>query len=213
MISLFPKNEVFYELLEGQAEKLEEAAKILDSILKNPNNLENSAIKMKKLEEEADDLGHEIIDHLRKNFITPFEREDINLLRQTLDDIMDLIEKAVNRMVIYRIPLPLDVSARSYIEIIKKGIIEINKGMKEIRNVRKFKEKIAERCQKINLLENEGDEINRRALKSLMGPSDCTPEKNLAIMKLKEIYETLENAIDSCENVGNIFETILIKNS
>jgi len=211
-MNLFPKDEIFYTLFEKQAEKLAEAAQLLDEILGNPQNLGELAIKMKKLEVEADDLGHNIIDNLRKTFITPIEGEDIDLLRQYLDNIMDHIERVVNRLLIYKIQIPFSKEIREYIEVIKKAILEINSGVKEIRNVSKFQENLHSRCQKLNELENVGDEINRTALKNLMNPSQISPERNLEIMKLSEIYETLENTIDFCEDVGNIFESILIKN-
>ncbi len=212
MINLFPEDEVFYTLFEKQAEKLTEAARLLDEILKNPQNLEELSLKMKKIEIEADSLGHNVIDHLRRSFITPLEGEDIDLLRQKLDDIMDFIERAVNRMVIYRIPQPFSKEIEEYIKILRKAIEEINRGVREIRNVRKYQENLHQCCQQLNYLEDDGDKINRGALKNLMNVSQTNPEKNLEIMKLKEIYETFENAIDSCEDVGNIFESILIKN-
>lgn len=212
MINLFPKDEIFYTLFEKQAEKLSEAAKILDEILLEPQNLKELSIKMKKLETEADSLGHNVMDRLRKSFITPLEGEDIDLLRQKLDDIMDYAERAVNRMLIYKISIPLPKEIKEYIEILKEAISEINKGVKEIRNVRKYQEHLHFLCEKLNELEDKGDVINRTALKNLMDVSHPSPERNLEIMKLKEIYETLEEAIDCCEDVGNIFEAILIRN-
>lgn len=212
MINLFPKDGIFYNIFEKQAEKLTEAAKLLDEILKNPENLEDTASQMKRLEIEADSLGHNMVDHLRKSFITPLEGEDIDLLRQKLDDIMDSIERAVNRMMIYQIPKPFPKEIEEYIKIIREAIEEINKGVKEIRNVSKYQEELHQLCQRLNYLEDAGDVINRTALKNLMNVSQTNPEKNLEIMKLKEIFETLENTIDSCEDVGNIFESIMIKN-
>lgn len=209
---LFPKDEVFYALFEKQAEKLTEAAKLLNEILRNPQSLEEASLKMKKIEEEADSLGHSVVDHLRKSFITPLDGEDIDILRQKLDDIMDFIERAVNRMVIYQIPKPFPKEISEYIEILKEAIFEIEKGVKEIRNVRKYQENLHQLCQRLNYLEDEGDVINRTALRNLMNIAQTNPDKNLEIIKLKEIYETFENAIDRCEDVGNIFESILIKN-
>lgn len=209
-MNLFPKDKIFYNLFEKQAQKLNQAARLLEEILEEENDLKEISDQMKKLEEEADSVGHNIIEHLLKSFITPIGSEDIDLLRQELDNIMDYIERAVNRIVIYEVePLPFEIE--EYIEIIKQAITEINKGVKEIRNVRKFRKPLYYRCQKINQLENKGDQINRNALEKLMR-IEPSPEKNLERMKLKEIYETLEEAIDRCEDVGNIFETILIKN-
>lgn len=212
MINFFPKDGAFYALFEKQAEKLSEAGKVLDEILKNPQDLEKLALKMKELETEADSLGHEVIDRLRKTFITPIDGEDIDLLRQKLDDVMDLIEKAVNRMVLYKVETPFPKEIGEYIKVIKEAIIEINKGTKEIRDVRRYRDNLHQRCEKLNYLEDEGDIVNRAALKNLMNFSQADHEKILEIIKLKEIYETLENTIDCCEDIGNIFESILIKN-
>lgn len=212
MFSLFPKDGAFYVLFEKQSEKLREAAKIMNQILADPKKLEPMSLKLKELEKEADDLGHEVMDNLRRNFITPFEGEDIDLLRQNLDNIMDRIERAVNRMVIYKIPQPFTQEIKDYMTVINDAIQEIYYGIKEIKNVRKFHEHLHDRCKRLNDLENIGDEINRNALKNLMNASMITPEKIVETIKLKEIYETLESTIDCCEDVGNMFESILIKN-
>jgi len=212
MVNLFPKDEIFYNLFEKQAEKLSEAAKLLDEILEKPQKLEELSLKMKNLETEADSLGHNVVDHLRKSFITPLEGEDIDLLRQKLDDIMDFIERGVNRMVIYQISKSFPKEISQYVEILKEAILEINRGVKEIRDVGKYQKNLHQLCQKLNELEDKGDIINRTALKNLMNFPQTNPEKNLEIIKLKEIFETFENAVDCCEDVGNIFESILIKN-
>ena len=213
MINLFPKDEVFYDLFDQQAAKLKEASKILDQILAHPENIKEYAASMKKLEEEADSLCYSILDNLRNRLITPLPGEDIELLRQNMDSIMDCIEKATNRILIYQIAAPYPQAIPEYIGIIKRAIEEISLAVKEIRNAQKFYDLLYKRCQKINKLENEGDEVNRRALKSIMAVNnDPSPQKILEVVKLKEIYETLENAIDFCEDVGNIFELILIKN-
>ncbi len=209
---LFPKDGIFYDLFEKQVEKLNKAVQLLKELDKKNKSLDNVAKQMEKLESEADDIGHSVVEHLITSFITPIEGDDIDILRQELDNIMDDIEKAVNRIVIYKLSRPLPKEIKEYVEIIERAISEIDKGVREIRDVRKFQDNLHYRCQKLNKLENEGDEINRRALKDLMDIKKITPKKNLKIIKLKEIYETLERAIDCCENVGNIFESILIKN-
>jgi len=212
MFNLFPRDGIFYQLFEKQTDKLCQAAGLLNQLLDNPEKLESVSIQLKKLEEEADNIGHELMDNLRKNFITPLEGEDIDLLRQNLDDIMDFLERAVNRIVIYRIPVPLPRAVRDYAQIINSAIAEIHEGMKEIKDIKKNHKKLQARCEKINSLENTGDELNRKALGGLMATPQVSCEKLIEIIKLKEIYETLENAIDCCENVGNMLESILIKN-
>ncbi len=212
-MKFLPKNEKFYNLFEAQTDKLVEAAELLKELREEPSEIKKIAIKMKKLEEEADDLGHQIISSLHQTFITPIEREDIDILRQNLDDIMDEIERAVNRMAIYKIsfsPFPKEIM--EYLKIIEKAIREIKEGAKEIRDINKHFQDLRDRCERINQLENQGDDINRKILEELMTPSKITPQENLEIMKKKEIYESLENAIDKCEDVANVLESILIKN-
>lgn len=212
MVKVFPKDEGFFTLFEKQAEKLGEAARLLDEIINNPSDLEKYSLELKKLEEEADTLGHNVVDRLRKTFITPLETEDIDLLRQKLDDIMDFTEKAVNRMVIYKIPIPFPKAFNEYFQVIEDAIKEIKEGVNEIRNVGKFHEQLHWRCRKLNELEDKGDIVNRNALKRLFDTTNTNPDQVLEIIKLKEIYETFEEAIDRCEDVGNIFESIMIKN-
>lgn len=211
-MSLFPKDGRFYQLFEKQAEHLGRASDILASLMNNGHNLEEVWLKLKDLEREADSVGHEVMDHLRKNFITPLEGEDIDLLRQNLDDIIDFIERSVNRLYIYKISQPFPKEVGEYVKVIVEAAGEIKEGINEIKNVKKYHDSLHRRCEKLNTLENTGDEINRRALSGLVnGPcDDCC--RVMEVIKLKEIYETLENAIDCCENVGNMFESIMIKN-
>lgn len=211
-MSLFPKDAIFYELFEKQSEKLSEASRFLTVALKDPQKLPEVSVSMKNLEKEADDIGHEVMENLRRNFITPLEGEDIDLLRQNLDDIIDFIERAVNRMVIYHIAQPFPKEMEDYARVIEMAAREIKDGMQEIKNVKKFQESLHRRCHRLNELENDGDEVNRKALGGLMATHNVSCDKLIEIIKLKEIYETLENAIDCCENVGNMFESILIKN-
>jgi len=212
MMSLFPKDGVFYQLFEKQTEILIQASEILTLVLKDGQKVEDEWLKLKDLERDADNIGHEVMSNLRKSFITPLEGEDIDLLRQNLDDIIDFIERAVNRIFIYKIARPFPKEIGDYIGVINQATAEIYEGVREIKNVRKYQESLHQRCEKLNELENAGDEINRKALGGLMSSENVDCAKVVEIIKLKEIYETLENAIDCCENVGNMFESILIKN-
>lgn len=210
----FPKEYKFFDLFEAQTEKLNEAALLFKKLIAEPDKIEEIAKEMKKLEHEADEIGHETASHLRKSFITPIEREDIDILRQNLDDIMDDIERAVNRIQIYNIKTDFFEKINGYVEIIAEAVKEIKEGIQEIKNLKKFSSSLLARCEKINKLENEGDDLNRTTLKKLMATEIISqPEDILEIIKQKEIFETLENAIDRCEDVANIFEAILIKNT
>lgn len=212
MFSFFPKDGVFYQLFEKQAGLLSESAGLLKQVLDTGCDIDVISLKLKELETQADSIGHDVMDTLRKNFITPLEGEDIDLLRQNLDDTIDYIERSVNRLVIYKIKRPYTEEIKDYINVICEAASEIKEGVNEIKNVKKNRENLHRRCEKLNNLENAGDEVNRRALAKLMNTPDVDCRKLVEIIKLKEIYETLENAIDCCENVGNMFESIMIKN-
>jgi uncharacterized protein len=212
MFNFFPKDGVFYQLFEKQAEILSQSAGLLKQALDDNGDIGMISVRLKELETQADNIGHEVVDTLRKNFITPMEGEDIDLLRQNLDDTIDYIERSANRLVIYKIKRPYTDEIRDYVNVICEAVAEIKEGVKEIKNVKKFQENLHGRCQKLNDLENAGDEINRRALGGLMNVPNVDCQKLIEVIKLKEIYETLENAIDCCENVGNMFESIMIKN-
>lgn len=209
--NIFPKDKIFYELFKKQAEKLHEGAQVLNKILEDPANIKKYASEMKTLEQEADSIGHNVVDHLRRTFITPMEGEDIDLLRQKLDEVMDLMEKGVNRLAIYKVVPPLPDEIRQFIEILEKAIAEIEKGVQEIQQARKYQKKLNTRCKRLNNLENQADEVNRKALEKLMEVKQATPEKVLRIIELKEIYETFERAADQCEDLGNIFDSLAIK--
>ena len=139
MFSLFPKDGRFYELFEKQAELLSQASDLLNRIIADPRQLEDLSIKLKKLEKEADNIGQKVMDTLRRNFITPLEGEDIDLLRQNLDNIMDKIERVANRLVIYRIGAPFPSEMREYAKVIHSAIQEIGGGIwifnKQVRQI------------------------------------------------------------------------------
>lgn len=209
--NIFPKDKIFYHLFKKQADKLHQGAQVLKKILNDPANIKKHAKEMKVLEEEADSIGHHVVDHLRRTFITPMEGEDIDLLRQKLDEVMDLMEKGVNRLAIYKVVPPLPDEIRQFIEILESAVDEIKKGVQEIQQPRKYQKKLNLRCRRLNDLENQADEINRTCLKKLLNVKNPTPDRLLEIMELKEIYDTFERAADQCEDLGNIFESIAIK--
>ncbi len=212
MFNFFPKDGIFYQLFEKQAGMLGESAVLLKQALDVDSDIDVISLRLKELETQADNVGHDVMDNLRKNFITPMEGEDIDLLRQCLDDTIDYIERSVNRLVIYKIDRPYTEEIKDYVHVICEAAVEIKEGVAEIKNVKKYHENLHRRCEKLNNLENAGDEINRRALSKLMNAPAIDCQNLIEIIKLKEIYETLENAIDCCENVGNMFESIMIKN-
>jgi len=210
-MNFLPKNNRFFDLFEAQTEKLSQASSLLKQLQENPQEIKEVSLKLRELEKEADNVGYQIVDGLHRSFITPIDRSDIDILRQNLDDIMDGIEKAINRMFIYDIPFSLDPIGK-YFVIIEEEISEIKQGVKEVRNLRRFSQDLREGCRKINILENKGDLVNREALKVLMHPKEMSFSVVLDIVKRKEIYDIFEGVVDHCEDVGNVLESILIKN-
>jgi uncharacterized protein Yka (UPF0111/DUF47 family) len=156
-----------------------------------------------RLEHEADDVTHECTDALYKTFITPFERIDIHNLMKRLDDIADLIDGTVSRMITYDIRA-MRPEARELAEILFKLTGQIEIALKGLRNMNKT-ESVTEACKMIHNLESEGDDVLRSAISRLFKESDA-----VTIIKWKEIFERLEKAIDRSEAVANIIEGIVI---
>lgn len=205
-MQFFPKNIDFFRLFERQTEQLKAANKILQKI-DRVKELPDLAKEMHAVEEAADQVTHEIFRTLNQTFITPIEREDIVVLASRLDDIIDALDRCLNRMNLYHI----DSSAREitqYANLLDKIIREVMKAVPELSNGSKGQTHIIKHCEIINFIENEIDEHNRHTIGDLVN-GDHDPVK---IIKLKEIYETLESVADRCEDVANALETIVIKN-
>jgi predicted phosphate transport protein (TIGR00153 family) len=203
---LFPKNIDFFKLFEVQAKELENAAKVFKALEKD-GNIEKRSMELKLIEHRADNATHDIIRHLNQTFITPIDREDITNLASHMDNIIDELEHAVNRLDIYAIrPIPKVI--HKYAKLIEESIMEVSKCISQMRQRNKNNE-VLETCESINDLENKADELHRETLADMFRRN----KRPIMIMKLREIYDTLENVTDRCEDVANILETIIIKNS
>lgn len=205
-MQFFPKNINFFQLFERQTEQLEAANKVLQAI-NDTKKLPELVKKMHEIEEKADQITHEIFRTLNQTFITPIDREDIVLLASRLDDIIDALDRSLNRMGLYHI----DSSGREitrYVSLLDKIIHEVIKAVPELKNSNKGHAHIIKHCEIINFIENQIDEHNRQTIGDLVN-GDHNP---ILIIKLKEIYETLESVADRCEDVANALETIVIKN-
>ena len=203
-MGLFPKTEDFFLLFEKQAKELKEASKLVN-VIEHNGDIKKHAHKMKQIEHEADDITHLIIKKINSTFITPFDREDIAYLASSMDDVIDELERAINRIYIYDID-PQKKEFCHYYRIINKVIDQVVKGLCELRN-KKCQDKLLKHSEIINLLENQADDIHRDTLKSLF-----IEEKDpIMIIKLREIYESLEAVSDRCEDVANCLETLVIK--
>lgn len=203
MFRLLPKDEKFFEMFLNAAKNIQEAAKLLKEMLESGENFDRYVREIKELEHAGDKMTHEIINKLNKTFVTPFDREDIYDLCRALDDVLDHIDSAAHRIIIYRIANAGENAIR-FAQIIIECADEMIKAISNLHQI----DKVYPHCAEINRLENEGDSILRETLTWLFqDKSDA-----ITIIKLKDFYEDLELAIDYCEDAANVLEAIAVKN-
>ncbi|MCI0468655.1 MAG: DUF47 family protein [Nitrospirae bacterium] len=205
-MKLFPKEIDFFVLLDMAALNITKGATILVSLMENMDNLETYSKEIYEVEQEGDMLTHDIMKKLNKTFITPIDREDLHALASRLDDIIDLIWAAVDRMTVFK----LKESTKEAVSMSQDLLLTVEVIQKAIR---KLKEKnyphVQEFCIEINRLENRIDRDFRDALGKLFDEI----KDPILIIKWKEIYEHLENASDRCEDVANTLEAIVLKHA
>ena len=205
-MQFFPKNYNFFELFDQQVEQLTAAIKILHD-LENGHDRRGVARAMKDVEHAADRVTHEIFHRLNQTFITPIEREDIILLATAIDDIIDTMDRTTNRINLYGVD-PTTRPLVQYLHLIDKAVKEVSSALHELKKAGKGYQAILKHCEIINFIENQVDEHNHQVLADLF-----TDERDpIQLIKLKEIYENLEDVADRCEDVANALETIVIKN-
>jgi len=204
---LLPKERRFFELFEQQTVLIKKGLDLFELLLKNYSRRKELTRQIKNVENDADAVAHQIIQLLNNTFVTPFDREDIQTLVNRMDDVMDLLEKASARMDIYDLPAPPE-NIDKMLAILQKAFDRISSAVGMLRNL-KHREAIFQICVEVNSLENQGDTVLRASLEHLFkGASDP-----FYVIKAKEIYESLEDAIDRCEDLSNVIETIIIKNA
>jgi len=202
---LTPQDTSFYDMFAASAAHLVVGAKLLTEVMGAPRE-EREALssKMREAEHAADESTHEIMRRVNSSFITPFDREDIYALASCLDDCMDLMEAAVDLIVLYRIDeLPAGVAAQ--VEVLARMADLTAEAMPRLRSMKD----LAEYWIEINRLENDGDRAYRMLLVRLFsGEYDA-----LTVLKMKEVADELEAACDAFEHVANTVETIAVKES
>jgi predicted phosphate transport protein (TIGR00153 family) len=205
MAKLFSKDEKFFKIFSQMTVYLKEAAEILGSMLKNPaSDVTSLAAQIKDLEHKGDELTHRVIDELNKTFITPIDREDIHDLCSALDDVLDLIDSAATRIVLFRITEPIR-AVPEMLAVLLNQVMEIGAAVSNLQD----NDHVVERCIEINRLENDADRLFQMAIKSLFDEV----KDPIDVIKRKEIIETLETATDKAEDVANVLESIIVKNT
>lgn len=203
--SFLPKEDQYFTLFSQMTAKIQEAADILVEMMNAPcEEFKSYSKKIKSVEHECDEITHSVTTKLNKSFITPFDREDIYTLSVALDDVCDYIDAAARAVVMYDIKEVNDHSRRLAV-IIQKLAAEIHSAVGMLKAASGMKQHLLD----IQRLENEADEAYYTGIGELFKASSDPIE----IIKLKELYEILENATDRCESVGNIIESIVLKHN
>lgn len=203
--NLLPREEQYFDLFAQMTLYISKAARELKEMLADKNqNYGEYAQRIKGMEHACDELTHSIAMRLNKSFITPFDREDIYLMSTALDDIVDLIDDAARAIIIFDVH-EITGYAQQFASVIER----MAEQLKEIVSTLQRPKNITQRLVEIHRLENEGDDIYHAAIAELFHDS----HDPLTVVKWKEVYEKLEAAVDRCENVANIIESVIIKHT
>ncbi|EHQ26925.1 DUF47 domain-containing protein [Mucilaginibacter paludis] len=205
-----PKDrKVFFPLFEQAAANVVTMAQMLVDAVGQPEQKTRNEMynQIDKLENIGDEITHQIYLELSKNFITPFDREDIAALTSAIDDVADYINGSANRMLLYNID-EITEPIRKLSDLILHGCTEMEKAIKELKDLKNVRN-IADCCVRINSIENQADDVFDRAVADLF----LYERDAVKLIKYKEVLANLETATDMCEDVANVVETILVKNA
>ena len=200
---LLPREEGFFDLFRKQAENIHRGAEAFQKMLLHYTGVPEQVQNIKAIEHDGDEITHQTFRMLNKTFITPFDREDIHELVSTMDDVIDLIDAAASRFVLYRVE-----SLRTGTRTWRKCWWPRRKSASAIHAIEK-PDTAMKHCIEINRYENESDRICRTLIAQLFDE-----EKDpVQIIKWKEIFEVIETAVDKCEDVANVIESIILKSA
>lgn len=203
IFGLIPKEEAFFDLFKKAAHNMIEGSRLLKDMMENFYDLPEKAKKIKEVEHVGDGITHDIAMRLNQTFITPIDREDIHDLASALDDILDAVEAVADRFAIYKIARPTE-SAIRLADILYQASVAVGCGVDRIGMSHA---QIKECSVQVNSLENEADRVSRDAISGLF-EKETDP---ISVIKWKEIYETFEEGTDRCEDVANVLERIVLK--
>ncbi len=207
MFNLLPKDTVFFDLFEGVAKHAISAAEHLQRLAGEfPNGLDGHIQQIRDVEHAADDITHKALERLDQTFITPFDREDIHDLVNGIDTVIDTTDALAKRFPIFHIhDMPTAFVQQTQVLVdATKAMCDAVHRLRRTRKLSELKDVLIE----IHRLESLGDDVNHAALRQLFDGQ--TPP--LEVMKWKELYDYVEEAIDGCEDVGNTLERIVLKN-
>ena len=199
-----PREKDFFVLFQKQSENIVAGAKAFAKLLEHYTGVPEQVQMIKAIEHTGDEITHQIFRTLNQTFVTPFDREDIHELAGTMDDIIDLIDAAASRFVLYRID-KIRAGTTDLTKVLTLATQELTTAVHALPSPAESLQRIIE----INRLENESDRICRTLIAQLF-----EEEKDpVQIIKWKEIYEVVETAVDKCEDVSNVIESVILKNA
>jgi len=203
-LRILPRDEKFYDLFTELAKRLTASATMLQEMFQNPGQLDAKVSGIKALEHEADNLTHDIIDRIDRTFVTPFDREDIHQLASELDEVVDFIDGTARRAQIFRVQR-IRPPAIVLSEVLSRAASAVEEGVRDMKNAKH----VYAVSEKLKVLEEEGDAVYHDAMGKLFAEGGDA----LEVIKWKDLYDKLEDALDQCEDVGNVLQSIALKNA
>jgi predicted phosphate transport protein (TIGR00153 family) len=202
--SLVPKDREFFDLFSAAGSNIRRVGELLDDLMARWPDEEGLRREILICEQEGDRITHDIIHRLNATSVTPLDREDIYSLASVLDDIVDYAEEVADYLGLYQVEAPMD-SAQALAGILREACANVDEALTKLQGMRDLNRYFVE----INRLENDGDRVVREAIASLfVGGIDPT-----LIIRWKDLFERLEQSIDSCERAANILEGIVVKHA
>ena len=203
IFGLLPREEAFFDLFKQAGHNVIEGSRLLKELMEDYTTVQQKIERIKEVEHIGDGITHDIALRLNQTFLTPLDREDIHDLASALDDILDAVEAVADRFAIYKIAQPTE-SAIRLADILYRASVAVGRG---VDHIAMSHEEVKEYGVQVNSLENEADRVSRDAISELF-EKETNP---IAVIKWKEIYETFEEGTDRCEDVANVIECIVLK--
>lgn len=204
MTPLIPRDNTFFDMFAQMSENLIAGARVMVDLFADYRDVEAKIAEIRRIERTGDEMTHAVLTKLNQTFITPFDREDIHQLASSLDDVLDFLNASGARIIMYRIKNPPPVA----LDLARLILLQTQELHRALPLLRKNGD-ILTHCVEINRLENEADVISRAAIGQLFDE-----EKDpINLIKTKELIEFLESATDRAEDVANVLETVVLKNS
>lgn len=204
---LIPRDERFFDMFAELAQRLTKSVTLLHELFRNPDRRAHFESAIKDVEHEADELVHQVNIRIDTSFVTPLDREDIHRLATRLDNVVDLIDGTARRATMFGITESRG-HALQLTDVLVRAARLIEQSVGQMRNP----QAVAEYGRKIKALEEEGDQVYHEAVGALFAGDGGRPDP-LEVIKWKELYDKLEEAMDECDDVSNVLESISLKNS